>query len=197
METSGELLAPSPEERIRAAAIGHLLDAECGQWGRSSEQLESRVVNFYLDVIPPEEDNALNIIHLKSSRGSLYIGITQFKEDLAATLPMDTYKVVGLTFIKFPDPFDAAVTEGDTLSRSELHRIAEILEHDHLEELNLDHEHDTFDKTLALIEANSTSFHLFTNRQIAHYEATAGQDNATLIAKAKRIASRLRRILRF
>ncbi|GEM_PF-5412565 len=196
MEFNGELFALTPEERIRAAAIGHLLDAEYGLWGGGREQLRSRSVNFFLDVVPREEDNDLNIVNIKSSDGSLYVGITQFREDLAATLPMDTYVPTRHTFIKFPDPFDPAATEGDTLTQSELHEIAIVLEHDHLEELDFDHGYDTLDRTLALLEANNASYHIFTDRLIAHYRATEGQDDSAYTSRVKRIAAGLRRMIR-
>jgi hypothetical protein len=195
METGENVPPPSPQERIRKAAVGHLLDAEAGLWERVKL---NRTVTFTLEANDPHEEDALSIVHV-ISKDNLFVAVTHFSEDLAATEPMDIYQVRGFTVIGFPDTLSSEITVGHELPQAELDRTAAVLENESLEELNRDTllEGRGLEKAIALSEAGLTSFHLWTDWIVDKYRTDAYSANAAHSSKSKGVASKLRRILNF
>lgn len=187
MESRGELTPPPLEERIKQAAIGRLLDAELGNWDGRRENLASRDVTYMLETDNPQAENALSIVHIISN-GSLNVAVTQFRENLGYIKPMDLYQVTGFTAIIFPDPFSLEATEGNVVTPFGLDVVAEVLEDQKLEELNLD--------TLSGEKGVGKAVALSTANAISHRLWTARSKDSVPNSKAKRISSKLRRILK-
>jgi len=195
METSGEFTAPSPEERIRQAALEHVLDAEVGIWGSGSENQTNRALTFWLEADQSQEEDALSIVHIIST-SHLRITITDFREELAATEPTDTYEVTGLTWITFPDHFDSKIEEKDQLTLSALERIATLLEDEELKELNVD-SFEFNEKLYALLAAKWASQHLVVEGIVSQHGASQRPDSLARHLKVREVASKLKGILRF
>lgn len=199
MEASGEFIPPSPEERIRQAAMGHLLDAKSGFWGGGRENLTSRSVTYMLEANDPHDEDVLSIVHVISLDESLNVAVTQFREDLAANRPIDAYAVTGFTAMVFPDPFSSEVVEGNTAPPFDLNAVAEVLEDQDIEELNrtiLIRER-TLDEALALSTAGLISHRLWTDWIVGKYSTDAYLANAADRSKVREVISGLRRILKF
>jgi hypothetical protein len=191
MEASGEFSPPSVQDRIRQAAIGHLLDAQSGIWIGGRENLESRSATFMLEIDDPEEKDNLSMVYIRSSNFGLLVAVAKFREDLVATEPEDSYQVTGFMAIHFPDPFSSETVKGDMSPPFDLDEVAEALEDENLEEFNLESLFDEKgpNKALALSGARNKNLQLLVDRAVA--------DNPTHDSKVRRMASGLRRILQF